>query len=100
MEGRKYDSEKPELYLLPPHALVEVGKVLTFGARKYSPENWRQVHQLQERYTSAALRHILAHMAGEVEDPETGFNHLAHAMCCLLFKLEDHLRGEGKEEGA
>ena len=34
-EGRKYDGEKPQLYLLPPKSITEVGKVLTFGAKKY-----------------------------------------------------------------
>ena len=86
-EGRKFDSEKPMLYLLPSRSINEVGKVLTYGAQKYDPENWRKVDDLQNRYTSAALRHIFAHMEGEEDDKETGLSHLAHAMCCLLFKF-------------
>jgi hypothetical protein len=89
--GLKFDKEKPDMYLLPPLATLEVGKVLTYGAEKYDPHNWRKLENLQERYTSAAMRHILAHMAGEKNDEETGLSHLAHAMCCLLFKLEDEL---------
>ena len=89
--GLKFDDEKPDMYLLPPLATLEVGKVLTYGAKKYNPENWRKLDLLQERYTSAAMRHILAHMAGEKNDEETGLSHLAHAMCCLMFKLEDEL---------
>ena len=96
--GKKFDSKKPMLYLLPPRSLVEIGEVLTHGADKYGPENWRKVEDLQNRYTSAALRHIFAHMEGEENDEETGLSHLAHAMCCLLFKLEDELIGESKEE--
>ena len=99
-EGKKYDGEKPRLYLLPPHTLVEVGKVLTFGAAKYDEHNWKKLDNLQNRYTGAALRHIFAHMAGEELDPETGLDHLAHALCCLMFKLEAKLEnGESKEEG-
>jgi len=90
-KGRKYDSEKPQLYLLPPKSLYEVGKVLTFGAEKYDPHNWRKVENLQNRYSSAAMRHILAHIDGEDLDEETGLSHLAHAICCLMFKLEDEL---------
>tara|TARA_B100001094_G_scaffold172014_1_gene166324 strand:- start:9041 stop:9463 length:423 start_codon:yes stop_codon:yes gene_type:complete len=97
-EGRKYDGGKPQLYLLPPKSINEVGKVLTFGAEKYDPHNWRKVDDLQNRYTSAALRHIFAHIDGEDVDEETGLSHLAHAMCCLLFKLEDQLIGESEEE--
>ena len=98
MEGRKYDGDKPKLYLLPPKSILEIGKVLTYGAEKYDPENWRKVDDLQNRYTSAALRHIFAHIDGEADDQETGLSHLAHAMCCLLFKLEDELLGKSEEE--
>ena len=98
MEGRKYDGDKAKLYLLPPKSILEVGKVLTYGADKYDAENWRKVDDLQNRYTSAALRHIFAHMDGEADDQETGLSHLAHAMCCLLFKLEDELLGKSEEE--
>jgi len=99
MEGKKYDGDKAKLYLLPPKSILEVGKVLTYGADKYDPENWRKVDDLQNRYTSAALRHIFAHIDGEADDQETGLSHLAHAMCCLLFKLEDELLGKSEEEG-
>jgi hypothetical protein len=98
MSGIKYDGEKPEMYLVPPLALLEVGKVLTYGAKKYSPDNWRKLDNLQERYTSAAMRHLLAHMSGEACDDETELSHLAHAICCLLFKLEDQLIEESEEE--
>ena len=97
-EGRKYDGDKPKLYLLPPKSILEVGKVLTYGAEKYDPENWRKEDDLQNRYTSAALRHIFAHIDGEENDEETGLSHLAHAMCCLLFKLEDELIAQSEEE--
>ena len=98
-EGIKYDSEKPKMNLLPPKAIVEISKVLTFGAAKYDAENWRKLDDLQNRYTAGALRHIFAHMDGEELDPETNLSHLAHAMCCLLFKLEIELEnGKSKEE--
>ena len=96
--GRKYDSGKPQLYLLPPKSLYEIGKVLTFGAEKYGPHNWRKVDDLQNRYSSAALRHIFAHIDGESLDEETGLSHLAHAICCLMFKLEDELIVKSEEK--
>lgn len=98
-EGRKFDSSKPKMYLLPPKALIEVSKVLTFGAEKYDEENWRHLDNLQNRYTGGALRHLFAHMDGELNDPETNYSHLAHAICCLLFKLEIELEKDSKEEG-
>lgn len=98
MTGIKYDSAKPKMNLLPPKAVMEVAKVLTFGAEKYDAENWRKLEDLQNRYTAGALRHIFAHMDGEELDPETNLSHLAHAMCCLLFKLEIELEERLKEE--
>ena len=97
-EGIKYDSAKPRMNLLPPKAIIEVSKVLTFGAEKYDAENWRKLDDLQNRYTAGALRHIFAHMDGEQLDPETNLSHLAHALCCLLFKLEIELENAKIEE--
>ena len=99
--GRKFDSTKPKMYLLPPKATVEVSKVLTFGAEKYDEENWRYLENAQNRYTGGALRHIFAHIDGELKDEETNCSHLAHAICCLMFKLELELENgqNSKEEG-
>lgn len=99
-EGKKYDGEKPKMYLLPPKTLLEVAKVLTFGAAKYDEHNWKKLDNLQNRYSGAALRHIVAHLDGEELDEETGLDHIAHAICCLMFKLEAKLEnGKSKEEG-
>ena len=97
-EGKKFDTKKPKAYLLPPKALMEVSRVLTIGAEKYDEENWRKLDNLQKRYTGATLRHLFAHMDGERLDPETNLSHLAHALCCLLFKLEIELE-EAEKKG-
>ena len=81
--GMKFDSGKPDYSLVPFGALDEVVKVLTHGANKYDRFNWEKVEDI--RYQAAALRHISAYMQGEKYDPETGINHLAHAVCSLLF---------------
>ena len=78
---------------------MEVSRVLTIGAEKYDEENWRKLENLQNRYTGAALRHLFAHMDEERLDPETNLSHIAHAVCCLLFKLEIEIE-ETKEEGS
>ena len=94
--GSKHDEHKARMSLIPPKALLEVGMVLTEGAEKYGDRNWKKLDNLQERYTSAALRHMMAHMAGETYDEETNLSHLAHAICCLMFKLEVEIE-EGDE---
>ena len=92
MEGIKYDHGKPEYGLLPPHALEEVAKVLTFGATKYDRDNWRKIDDLDRRYFDAAQRHMWATKQGDSEDPESELHHLAHAITCLLFLLETELQ--------
>lgn len=86
--GMKYDSEKPDYSLLPPNALEETVKVLTFGAKKYSPGNWKKLNSASARYFAAAQRHMWALQRNEENDPESGYHHAAHAACCLLFILE------------
>ena len=86
--GRKFDGGKLQYGLVPPLALRETVKVLTYGAEKYEPDNWRRVPDGPRRYFDAAQRHIWAYKTGEVNDPETNINHLAHAICCLMFMLD------------
>jgi hypothetical protein len=86
--GRKFDGGKLEYGLLPPLALEETVKVLTFGAQKYERDNWKKVPDSKRRYFDAMERHIWAYKRGEQMDPESGIHHLAHAMCCLMFLYE------------
>jgi hypothetical protein len=86
--GRKDDTGKPRYDLLPAVALHEVVRVLTYGAGKYAPENWRKVEDWRPRYFAAAMRHLWAWFRGERIDPESTYPHLAHAACCILFMLE------------
>jgi len=90
--GVKHDQGKPKFSLMPPLAEMEVVKVLSFGAEKYSPDNWREVEP--RRYVDAAGRHINAHRRGEQADDESELHHLAHAICCLMFQLEKVLESE------
>lgn len=85
--GRKDDAGKREWSLLPWDAVEHVVDVLMFGARKYEPDNWRLVPDARRRYFDAAMRHLIAWHEGECSDLETGFSHLAHAACCVLFLL-------------
>ena len=86
-KGHKADRDKARWDLLPWDAAGQVVEVLTFGARKYAPDNWKRVPEPQDRYFAAAMRHIVAWRNGQQDDPETGLPHLAHATCCLMFLL-------------
>jgi len=92
--GAKHDQGKPLYNLIPVHAEAELVDVLTFGATKYTPNQWRTVDNAKERYTAAAMRHLAAYRMGEESDPESGKHHLAHAMCCLSFIIELDLENQ------
>ena len=93
-KGVKYDNGKPNLSLVFggfPKALLEVGAIGTFGAKKYSPNGWKTVPDLQERYTSALLRHLFGIFCKEDLDKESGRLHLCHVAWNALALAEDRL---------
>jgi hypothetical protein len=90
-------ASKPRMELLPVEALHEIAEVLTYGANKYGPNNWCRGARWG-RYYAALLRHIFAWWSGEDKDPETGYSHLAHAGCCLLFLITYQAKGWGSDD--
>jgi hypothetical protein len=96
-QSLKKDAGKPPLELLSDKALVEVAKVLAFGARKYAPDSWR-AGMAWRRLIGAAKRHLGAFADGENMDPETALPHLAHLICCAMFLLEYSLTGNGTDD--
>jgi hypothetical protein len=86
----KFDSEKTRVDLLDPLALEGLAKVLTFGAGKYAPDNWRGGVSYS-RLIAALLRHLFAIMRGEDDDPESGLPHIDHLGCCWMF-LSNHMK--------
>jgi len=82
--GNKYDDDKPQMALLDPDFLETIGRVLSFGANKYSADNWRNGISTR-RLISAAYRHLGAINRGEDIDPESGLPHTGHLGCCIQF---------------
>tara|TARA_R110002153_G_scaffold268471_1_gene433240 strand:+ start:1608 stop:1892 length:285 start_codon:yes stop_codon:yes gene_type:complete len=83
--GMKFDDDKPDYSLMPFGVLDEVVRVLTYGANKYDRFNWEHIEDY--RYQAAAMRHISSYMQGEIVDSESGREHLAHAICNLIFLM-------------
>lgn len=95
----KNDAGKAPFELLPTAALTEICKVLEFGKKKYAADNWRDHGGFAwRRLIGAGLRHLFAFAGGEDNDPETGFSHIAHLGCCVLFLLEHILKGLGNDD--
>ena len=62
-----------------------VGKVLTYGAQKYSDNSWQNLPDFWKRYKAALLRHLTAIDKGELIDPESGLPHIDHVLCNTVF---------------
>lgn len=93
--GVKFDSDKPNLDLVLGqfcNALIAVGDIGTFGAKKYSPNGWLEVANAEERYSSAMLRHYCDSKIGNEYDSESDMLHLAHLAWNALAILELRLR--------
>lgn len=82
--GIKFDKDKPRYDLIDAYATDQLAQVLTFGAKKYAPHNWRKGLKLSQ-LVAAAQRHLFAIANGEETDPETGLPHAAHLQCCSMF---------------
>jgi len=93
----KADAGKARFDLLPPEFLLETSAVLTYGAKKYTPNNWANGADWS-RYFSAMQRHLWAWWGGEDKDAETGITHLAHAACCLAFLMAYENRKIGRDD--
>ena len=74
-------------------ALIEVAKVGTFGAKKYSRGGWQYVENGEERYMDALWRHLLAERHEPI-DKESGLLAFAHLAWNSLARLELMLRNE------
>lgn len=94
MKAFKDDAAKLPMHLLPVDPIIDVVKVLAFGAKKYSADAWRE-GIAWNRVLDAAERHIAEFKKGNDIDQESGLNHLAHAACNLLFILE-YSRTQGR----
>jgi len=94
-EGTKYDDGKTMFNLIDEEWENEVAQTLTYGAKKYSPGNWKEVPDAKERYYAAFRRHMNAYRCGQLLDEDSGKSHLAHASCCLMFLHA--LEWEGRE---
>ena len=70
--------------LLPFEPLENLVEVLTYGAKKYEPNNWQKVDP--HRYFNALIRHLLDDfIKGEDNDQESGLAHSSHMLCNALF---------------
>lgn len=97
MSGIKHDQDKSRVSLVFTKGLLEVGKVGTFGAKKYADHNWLKGMKWS-RLLDATLRHLIAFNSGERIDEESGLSHLAHAAWNILALLTYLIMGIGEDD--
>jgi|TARA_R110000737_G_scaffold68555_1_gene96725 hypothetical protein len=88
--GAKLDQGKPRVGLMMAgfaRALLEVSKVTTVGAIKYTANGWRQVPDGVDRYNDAKCRHLLYGYLDD-KDQDTDLLHLAQEAWNALAELE------------
>ena len=83
--------------LIAPEFAFGIGTVLAYGAHKYSAGNWAR-GMAWSRVIDALDRHWLAWKSGETKDAETGYSHLWHMGCCLMFLVSYQARGIGDDD--
>ena len=97
--GAKQLDGKLPVELVPWLPVLEVARVLQFGANKYDDWNWYKGLPITTCMGSA-LRHCFKFMMGEDNDDESGLPHLAHACCNIMFALQFFKEGRGDNRPA
>lgn len=97
-QADRYNTGKAELsYILSaPSAMEGLVEVFAFGATKYSRNNWQKGLN-REQLVDSLLRHLTAAQNGEVNDPESGLNHLDHVHWNALALADEYNGKRGKK---
>lgn len=83
--GLKKQGEKTEFTHFPIELILEaLGKVTSYGAKKYSPDNYK--NEEIDSYVNSFFRHFIAWRRGEKID-ESGFPHVYHMLTNIAFIL-------------
>jgi len=83
-EGLRYNEGKRKWSLVHFKSLEPMIEVLEFGAKKYSPDNWKKGFPKKEVLESMQ-RHLAKLFDGEEIDQESGLHHIGHIMCNAMF---------------
>ena len=93
----KLDYGKDPWHLAPWDAFRAIVKVLAYGAKKYRDRGWEEGMAWSRCYSSL-MRHMTAWWEGDPADLETGYSHLWHAGCCIVFLIAYEIRGIGIDD--
>jgi hypothetical protein len=87
-------AKKPAIWsVMPRWVILEVGRVMQFGASKYGAFNYRWRSGRAGTYQDAMERHAQLWFDGEDIDPESGVSHLAHVIANALILMDCQANG-------
>lgn len=96
---------KPELSLIPFHAMWGIGQALTYGKKKYTRKgqsgafNYKKGKGLRwGQVVSALLRHTFSWLGGEELDQESGLKHVWHIGACAVMLIDLTDSGIGEDD--
>lgn len=90
--------EKIPFSLIPSNVLAEVALAFLEGSLKYGSYNWRVAGVRASVYLDAESRHKEAFKNGEDIDPDSGLNHIAKAIACLIILRDSMLNGNWTDD--
>jgi hypothetical protein len=96
MSGKKNDTSKPDLSLVPAVAMEQMALAFMHGEKKYGRYNYCNGFE-SHRLVAAALRHLTAYQSGENLDPESGASHLGHALASIAMLLHTSQLGTNRD---
>jgi Domain of unknown function (DUF5664) len=94
----EHDIVKIDHTLLPLDALEEVSKALMHGKVKYEEWLWVKQPHRHNDLLAKALRHIFEFQKGNDIDPKSGLQHIACAICDLMFLQSNVVQGKGTDD--
>lgn len=86
-KAERHNEWKPDWTLVHMQSLEPMIRVLEFGSKKYSRDNWRKPMD-RSTILASAQRHLAALIDGEDIDPESGLEHIGHLLAnCMMFSF-------------
>lgn len=77
---------KPLFSLSDPYWELDLAEILTFGAKKYGVDNYKNASLEEIRhYEDALFRHMNKYRCGQMLDSDSGKSHLVHVGINAMF---------------
>lgn len=93
LKGQRFNEGKLRWDLVDFKALEPMVRGLMYGAKKYSPHQWKLGLDPQSIMASL-FRHATAIMNGEIIDEESGVEHIGLLACNMMFWSHFHQKSE------